>query len=316
MPDIPSVGINPFDIFDPNDVNIEAQAYPRPLSPAQALAQQLAALLNISTFGHPRVLDPPQAIVTPAAVQVQQQVFTLPSLSLGVADPANPEVNIAAQVIQVTPAAEFLVTQEGNFRTDSTADKIRFRIFQVDTLSVGSATHYRLTIGTALVNPATAASVAAVNLYTLGIDLNYLEVTFPNSAPGLDPQDIPTAPIIFYGINQIVVDGTDLTGDAPVANDVIDVPTQRVGPSDIVGLVGLAPANVFIAPSPPVATTEVAASNPTVNVDIDSANPGNPIITSGQRIPLLLFQNLPIPGAFAVEYATPLSLGLPVNVFV
>lgn len=304
MPDIPSLGLNRFDVFDPNDVNIEAQAYPRPLSPAQALARQLAELLNVSTFGHPRVLDPPQAIVTPAAVPVQQQTYTLPSLSMGTADPANPEVDVGTQVIQRQPVAEFLVTQAGNFRTDSTADFVRFTISAVTALEVGASTNYRLTLG------------AATNLYTLGVDLTGLEVRFPNSAPGLDPQDVPTAPIIFYGINQIVIDGSDLSSDAPVVNDVIDIPTQRVGPSDIIDLVGLAPANVTIAPAPQNPTTAVAASNPVVNVDIDSATPANPIITSGTRIPLLLFQNLPIPGAFAVEYATPLSRGLPANVFV
>ena len=50
---------------------------------------------------------------------------------------------------------------------------------------------------------------AATNLYTIGVDLTGAEVAFPNSAPALDPQDIPTAPIVFYGANFIVVNGGD-----------------------------------------------------------------------------------------------------------
>jgi hypothetical protein len=285
--------MNPIDVFDPNNVNVEAQAYPRPLDLAQALG-------------------------LPALVNVGAQAALPPSFSMGVADPANPEVDISTQVIQRQPVAEFLVTQEGSFRTDATATSVRYAIAAVTPIVVGATTNYKLTLGLGDVStPALAAAAAArVNLFTLGVDLSYVEVTFINSAPALDPQDRPTAPITSYFINQIVIDAGDLASDPPIDGDLVDVPTQRVGPSDIVGLVGAAPANVLIAPAPPLAVFDTAPRNVVTDVDIDSQVLRNPIITSGQRIPLLLFQNLPIPGAFEAEFAAPVARGLPVDVFI
>lgn len=309
MADIPSLGIFQFDVFDPGLTNIEQQAYPRPLDPAQALAQQLARLLDASLFapnGPPSLL---QAGPIPSFQQVESQPFRPPSFSLGVASVVPPTVSAGA-FVPPTPAAEVVVTPVGNFQTNITpADVVSFTIASVVVIN-GTSTPNRLF---QIFFP------AGTNLFSLGIDLFGRLVSLPSQAPAKDPQAIPTRTILNYSTNFIIIAETEVSSagnstalpSAPTANQVVRLDDFRDGFEVNFNFPGTL-VNTTINPAPPVAQTVVGDARRVINA---FATDGviAPFIGAGQRIPLLLFQNLRETAFFPSDQGT-VTQGLPANV--
>jgi len=309
MADIPSLGIDLFDIVDPGLTNIEEQAYPRPLDPAQALAQQLARLLDASLFapnGPPPLL---QAGPIPSFQQVESQAARPPSFSLGVAAVVPPTFDAGAFAIP-RPAAEVIVTPVGNFQTNITpSDVVSFTIASVVTIN-GTLAPRRFF---QLFFP------AGTNLFSLGIDLFGRNVFLPSQAPALDPQDVPTRIIVNYSTNFIIVAETEtddagnstVLPSAPIAGQIVRLDNFRDGFEVNFNFTGQE-IDVTIAPAPAVAQTVVGDSRRVVNV---FATDGvvQSFVGAGQRIPLLLFQNLRETAFFPSDQGI-LTRGLPVNV--
>jgi hypothetical protein len=219
--DIPSVGVpvsRPIaNVTDPGMVNIEDQAYPPP---------------------------PPgsQGDVIPRFVDAGIQAFT-PPLSMGVPDPTETNVDVSTQNFVRDPVP-WIVTPVGNFRIGSDPTlRTRFTIkandpaknfVAVTSFTNGGTTYYSITLAD------------GSNLFSLGVDLRGALVQFPNSAPPLDPQNVPTAPIISYGANVLIVDGTRLANDPPTQLDAIFVPNAREGSEDVIQQQA-APVNVFVS---------------------------------------------------------------------
>lgn len=307
MPDIPSLGIDPANVYDPGLVNIENQAYPRPTNLAQALAINLGNLIQASQFWPNGVPVTSQALPKPVEVTVASQDFPDVSLSLGVAIPATPTTNVSVQNVIRQPVADYIVTESGVFQTNPSVPTTVSRTiaaggvssFQV-TSPIGTTTYYVITF------------VAGTNLMDFGVDLTGTEALFPNSAPANNPQDIPAGLITKFAQNQIVVDGTDLS-PAPAAGNTVTLDVSRHGdevifdlfPSDV-------NVNIGALVAPPVATTEVGDSRQVVDVFVDDAPP-IPFIGAGSRIPLLLYLDLRETAFFPADRPIR-TLGLPVNV--
>lgn len=301
MPDIPSVGISQFDTTDPNAVNVEAQAYPRPVDLAQSLARTLNFLA--STF-QPNGPPPPLATgPRPSEVFTANQPFIPPSFSLGTVDANDVNIDITVQTNGVRqPVSEFIVTESGNFQTNpSVPDTVSRTILSVtsfvDQLSL--LTYYVITFG---VN---------VNLMDFGVDLTGTQAAFPNSAPVLNPGAVPAALVTKMTNRQIVVIGTNLALDPPTANDVVLMDVSRHGPETIFDLV---PNEVDITPSPNlqgVVTTVAQAFTLTNAFASDGVRV--PFVGSGTRIPLLLYLDLRETAFFPADRPIR-TLGLPLNV--
>lgn len=306
MPDIPSLGIDLIDIVDPGMVNIEEQAYPRPLDLAQALARNLGALISGGAF----VANPPppgfQAGNRPTEVFVAGQPFVQPSLSLGTALPTIPEFDIADQAV-LQPVAEFIVTESGSFEFNRRVPtSVSQTITAVQTILApgptgANITFYLITFG------------VAVNLMDYGVDLVNTEALFPNSAPPLAPEDVPAGIITKFTNRQIMVDGTDLTADAPQVGDIVRLDITRHG-ADVVFDLFAPDANVFIdsVQSASAAQTVVADSRSVITA-FASDGVLTPFIGAGTRIPLLLYLDLRETAFFPAD--RPITTrGLPVNV--
>jgi hypothetical protein len=309
MADIPSLGIDVMDVVDPGMVNIEEQAYPRPLDLAQALALNLGRLIQASQFwpnGPPGAL---QSGPRPSEVFVQSQPFVNPSLSLGVATPATPTTDVTVQNVVRQPVADFIITESGPFQTNpSVPTTVRRTIAAVTSFQVsnqfGTTTFFVITFA------------AGTNLMDFGVDLTGTEALFPNSAPALNPQAVPGAFITNFALNQIVVDGTDLLASPPIAGNVVDLDVSRHG-SEVVFDLFPNDVNVFLNPTtvpPPIALTVVGDSIREVDVFVSDAPP-IPFIGAGTRIPLLLYLDLRETAFFPSDRPI-LTRGLPANVFI
>lgn len=303
-PAIPSVGINDGNVFDPGVVNIEAQAYPAPVDLAQALVRNLAALTPGLLFAPP--LPPPdsQAIPRPLPVPVADQSFILPPLSLGVAVVDPPEVDVGTQNLIRQPVAEFVVTESGNFQFNrSVPQSVSFTIAAISSFTsqpVGGivTTFYVITFA------------VGVNLMDFGVELTGTEASFPNSAPALNPDDVPTGIITKFTNRQIVVDGTDLV-PAPVVGNTVVIDVSRHG-DEVVFDIFSPDANVTIdaVQSASAAVTQTADARPEIDVFPDGINT---FIGSGVRIPLLLYLDLRETAFFPAD--RPITTrGLPLNV--
>lgn len=308
MADIPSVGIDPLNVYDPGVVNIETQAYPRPLNLAQALALQLGNLIQASQFqpnGPPAVA---QSIPRLVDVFPANQAFVDEPLGLGVPLANIPSVDVSVQNVIRQPVADFIVTESGVFQTNpSVPTTVRRTIASVSSFQVsdqfGTTTYFVISF------------TAGTNLMDFGVDLAGTEALFPNSAPANNPQDVPGALITKFALNQIVVDGTDLLTSPPIVGNVVDLDVSRHGdevifdlfPNDI---------NVTIGPNipPPIALTVVGDSRQVTDVFI-SNTPPVPFIGAGARIPLLLYLDLRETAFFPSDRPVT-TLGLPVNVFI
>jgi hypothetical protein len=305
MPDIPSLGIDLIDIVDPGMVNVEEQAYPRPLDLAQALALNLGRLIQASQYwpnGPPGVH---QDNATPTEVFVESQPFISPSLSLGVATPDTPTTDVADQNIVHQPVVDYIVTESGSFNTNpAVPTTVRRTIASVTSFAVSGAvsttTFYVITF------------TAGTNLMDFGVDLVGTEALFPDSAPALNPQDVPAGLVTKFSLNQLVVDGTDLS-PAPVAGDVVDLDVSRHGDEAVFELYAN-DVNVVIdaVQSSSAAVTVVGDSHQMVDVFIED-EPPIAFIGAGTRIPLLLYVGLRETAFFPSDRPVT-TLGLPINV--
>lgn len=303
MPDIPSVGIDLVDIVDPGVVNIEEQAYPRVLQPDQALALELGVLIESSLFASPFAANPAQAIEPPTEIDVGLQSFIFP-FSLGTAVPDINDVDVNAQsLVDGRTLREFIVTGVGSFQTNAVIPTQR--TFLADTVTsfvFGPNTYYTITFA------------ADVDLFSFGIEFSGTEVAFPDSAPAESPNQIPEGLVISFSTRQIVVLGTFLSSDPPVAGDRVVFNLERQGDEVVFDFDTVTDVFIF-ADTPPQSPEEIPVP---VNFDVFAGNffpEGVPtFIGEGTEVPFLIFQNLR-DGVFEVENQT-FGQGLPAQVFI
>lgn len=300
MPDIPSVGLAQFDTTDPGAVNVEAQAYPRPVDLAQALARSLDFLA--STF---KPNGPPARLATAAPhvpVFVADQPFIPLNFSLGTPDTNDVNIDLMVQTSVRQPVSEFLVTESGTFQTNpSIPDTVSRTILTVTSFvdSLSLLTYFVITFG------------PTINLMDFGVDLTGTQAAFPNSAPVNNPGAVPAALVTKMTNRQIVVIGTNLLLDPPTTNDVVLLDVSRHGAETIFDLV---PNEVDITPAPTllgVTTTVAQAFNLTNAFASDGVRV--PFVGSGTRIPLLLYLDLRETAFFPADRPIG-TLGLPLNV--
>lgn len=292
------------DVTDPGVVNVESQAYPLALNPPQALPPNLGVLVAGSVFAAPALPVPVQNNPRAFFVNVERQSFILPSLSLGVAAPTPPTTNVSAQNVVRQPVLEYVITESGSFQFNANVPTTVSRTIAVVTsftsVEAGvTSTFYVITF------------VAGTNLMDFGVDLVGTDALFPNSAPARNPQAVPAGTITKFTNLQIVVDGTNLTGDPPTTNDVVVLDVTRHGDAVVFDLLPT-DNDVLISPSPPVAVTTVADARPVANATA-SSGVVVPFVGSGQRIPLLLYLDLRETAFFPASQGIT-TLGLPANV--
>lgn len=304
MPDIPSIGINNVDITDPGLVDVETQAYPRPLDLSQALTRNLAALIAGSAFAPPPVPPDNQAVPRFSDIPVAAQSFILPPLALGVAVVDPPDIDVGVQNLIRQPVAEFVVTESGNFQFNRSVPQSQS--FTIATIS----SFQSQPVGGVVTTFYVITFAVGVNLMDFGVELTGTEASFPNSAPALNPQKIPTGVITKFTNRQIVVDGTDLV-PAPVVGNTVIIDVSRHG-DEVVFDIFPSDVNVTIdaVQSASAAVTQVAQALPEIDVFPDGVNA---FIGSGVRIPLLLYLDLRETAFFPAD--RPITTrGLPLNV--
>jgi hypothetical protein len=326
MPDIPSVGLNQFDVFDPNDINIEAQAYPRPLQPPQALP--LGLDIDVELLGYPLALNPAQGLPVPSEVDVGRQNFPGP-LSLGVATPTKADIDLMLQIIAQQPIRSFLVTDSGNFdldNNDNDADEA-FTITLIRDAQTGGAVTASTTVYRATLSPqpisfglpfagrdllvttsVTAGNVGQSRFITFQ---NGNTISFPrtegdqNFATNLAAGAVVTIDMkrdgfsVFYDLLPAPLEVFVLADTEPA-----EVEEPNVDFENFVG--DFYPAN----DAPPVfEEVEAEVTGPVLDFFPDDTSPA---IGGGTPIPLLLFENLRETAFFPASQTS--VVGLPVNV--
>ena len=255
----------PLTVLDPGVINVESQAYPRPL-------------------------DPPQALRPPTEVQVGALVLPqLPPLGPGsgsAAVAAADSINVSLQAVR-QPVSEFIVTQSGNFQTNATnANNVRRTIRPNGGLPSPD-------VVTTVVNGQTQFQVfflAGTNLFDFGVSLVGTEARFPNSAPARAPENVPTGLVLMFSTNWILVDGTDFTSTPPAAGNVVDLDVGREAFEPIFDQV-LSPLNVNVfANTLPIAPDPVDFDLFGRVVNVFAGTVGQPPIVPGglQALPRML----------------------------
>jgi hypothetical protein len=303
---IAQLGIDVMDIVDPGMVNVEDQAYPRPLDPDQQQPRNMGNLSPGSFFpAAPQAPDFQDGNV-PVEVFVAASPFILPPLSQGVAVPEFPEIDVATQGIQ-QPVVDVVVTEAGSFEINPpTQASISRTILAVTSFVVatpgGNITYYILTFA------------APINLMDFGIDFGGTTALFPNSAPADEPQQVPAALITSFASRQLVVVGTNLLSVPPVGGNTVVLDISRHGNGRIFELVE-PDLNIFIDSVQSAFAAETVVAQSFTEIDAFPGGTLLPFIGSGVRIPPLLYLDLRETAFFPAD-RTNRGPGLPANVFV
>lgn len=298
----------PQNVVDPGLVNIEDQAYPRPLDPSQSLVRQLNELISASAYAPPIPRNPAQAIPDSLLVNVLDQPFVPPSFSQGSAVPFFTPVNVGAQNINRGNVRDFIVTESGNFQTSSEYSAATLTVVSLTDADTGGATsstttRYRIV-------------VSGVDLTSIGFSIAGREVVFSGNVTAAIQDFVRT--IVAFNANSIIVAVTQFgesfnpnPGAPPVtpqAGDTMELDLNRNGDQAIFDQT-TAETNVYLWQLPPPAA-------PTVNAQaftsVGNFLAGNgvvePFIGAGTQAPRLI-------GTFEVANQSVIGTGLPANVF-
>ena len=324
--DIPSVGLNQFDVFDPNDVNIEAQAYPRPLQLPQALP--ILPNIDASLFAGPFAANPPQALPTPVPVDVGIQSFIRP-FATGTARPNATDTDLMLQVLPRGPVHDFLITDSGSFDLNNNENESdeAFTITAIVDAQTGAAPSGSTTVYRAILSPqpiafglpfagrefvvTTSVTAANVGQSRFIYNQNGNAIFFPrtegdqNFATNLAAGAVLTVDMkrdgfsVFYDLLPAPLEVFILADTEPAEVEEPDVDFER-----FVG--DFYPAN----DAPPVfEEVEAEVTGPVLDFFPDDTSPA---ISGGTPIPLLLFQNLRETAFFPASQSS--VIGLPANV--
>jgi hypothetical protein len=288
-----------FDDNNPGLVNVADQAYPA----VPATSQGLPVPVDVN----PSLVAPPPLPPFSAGGPTAKDAFVAnnggiaPSFSQGTGVPLLPSIDIDVQVLAKFPVADWLVTQTGNFQTNNaTGIPSTFRILSVVVFNSGLPTQaYQIFLQ------------SPVNLFSFGLDLTDMLVSFPSAAPANAPENIPQRPIVSYNGNWIFVNAFDSVGNLltiPGAAQPIQIFIIRDGP-EVTNQTNLPVINVAVStPQQPPAPILGTQFNFTGNFNArDEVR--LPFIGSGVAAP-------PSVGTFEVENQTNVGQGLPANVFV
>ncbi len=291
------------DVFDPGLINIEDQGYPPPLPDAQALPVNLGDLIPGFEFAPPIVPAGSQANPTPTNTDVAQQMGVPLSLSMGVATPATPNIDVGAQNDVRLPVADITVTESGNFQTNETNSFITLTVSAVvdaDTggAPTGSTTRYRVTIA-----PAVLAS--------LGLSISGRQVVFSGNVTAAITGFVRT--VSAFGSNSLIMLVTEYgqsfntTTPTPQVGDTMIIPTDRQGAQTIYDFQA-SPLNVYLTQlPPPIAQTLPALPGSFSGNFLPGNGVINPYLGSGVLAP-------PFIGNFQIANQT-YSQGQPTDVY-
>ena len=299
----------PENIVDPGMVNIEDQAYPRPLDPDQALIRQLNELIAGDAYAPPIVRNLGQAIPDSLNVNVLEQAFLNPSLSRGEAVPFFSNVNIGSQGLNRGDVRDFTVTESGNFQTSVEYSAVALTVVSLTDADTGGATSSTTTRYRVV--------VSGLDLTAIGFSIAGREVVFKGNVTAGIIDYVRT--IAAFNANSIVIpvtqNGRSFNPDpgappvTPQAGDQMELDLNRNG-SEVIYDQVLPEISVNLWAQAPLGVV------PTVAAEIVSFSgnflAGNgvvePFVGSGVQVPRLV-------GTFEVANQVVIGNGLPANVF-
>ena len=289
-------------------VNIENQAYPRPLDPSQSLIQQLNVLIAGDAYAPPIVRNPAQAIPDSLIANIFEQPFTPPSFSSGDATPFYSNVNVGSQNLRSGDVRDFLVTESGNFQTSVEYSAATLTVVSLTDADTGGATtstttRYRIV-------------VSGLDLTSIGFSIAGREVVFKGNVTAGIVDYVRT--IVAFNANSIVVAVTQFGQSfnpnpaappvTPQAGDQMEVDLNRNG-SEVTYDQFSPETNVYLWTLPPPAAPTVSAEIVSFSGNFLAGNGVvDPFVGSGVQVPRLV-------GTYEVANQIPLGNGLPANVF-